>query len=710
MAGGIVAALLRLLHRVEVRGIEAARGVGGCVVVATRRSTIDALLIASALPEPPVILGRPDEGAPGWARRALDRFERVGGLRAAVRAARAGRCCLVLTGDRPDLDGVAAVYGPAALIAGAAGVPVLPLHIDGSGATPHALVRWPGTRRFPKIALTVGTPRRLSAPAEARGRARRVALAEGVYDALAATAFAAFDLDRSVFDALLDARRRFGHDTPILEDAERHPMGFGRLVLGSVALGRALARTAARGEVVGVLLPNANAAALTIFGLHAFGRVPAMLNYSMGAETLVSACRTGRIGTIVTSRRFIALGRLDRIAEALGAEARLVYLEDLRKQVGPLDKLWGLAVSRVPWLLRGRTAPADSPAVLLFTSGSEGAPKGVVLSHANILANVGQVGAVVELVPQDRAVDPLPLFHSFGLTAGMLFPLLHGVPVCLYPSPLHYRAVAELVADDKATLLFATDTFLAGYGRAASDGQLSSVRYAVVGAEPVRDGTRRLYRERFGVEILEGYGATETAPVLAVNTPTHSRPGTVGRFLPGIAHRLEPVEGITDGGRLAVSGPNVMHGYYLPEEPGVLRPPAAGWHETGDIVAVDGDGYVRIVGRFKRFAKIAGEMVSLAAVEALAGQLWADESHVALGLPDTRKGERVVLLTTRAGAGRDELAAFARERGMPELMVPKTVLWVDSIPTLGSGKADYPAVRRMAENALSDGAERRTGT
>jgi acyl-[acyl-carrier-protein]-phospholipid O-acyltransferase/long-chain-fatty-acid--[acyl-carrier-protein] ligase len=600
--------------------------------------------------------------------------------------------------------------GAPALVADRADAPVLPVRIDGAAFTPFAIgKRCPGERWFPKIVLTVRPARRLAVDPNLRGRARRTALAGALYDAMADASLQAYDRDRSIFDALLDARVRFGHDVAILEDAERQPLTYGRLVLASVALGRALTRRAARDEVVGVLLPNANAVAVTLFGLQAFGRVPAMLNYSMGPDALVSACATAKVRTVLTSRRFIALGRLERIAEALAEHTHLVYLEDVRKELRPLDKLCGLAVSRLPALMRGRTSRADSPAAVLFTSGSEGVPKGVVLSHANFLANVAQIAAVVELWPTDRVVNPLPVFHSFGLTAGLLLPLLIGVPTCFYPSPLHYRAVAELVADLKATLLFATDTFLTGYARAAPDGELSSLRYAVAGAEPVREGTRRHYEERFGVRILEGYGATEAAPVLAVNTPTHLRPGTVGRLLPGIEHRLESVQGVSEGGQLVVRGPNVMLGYYLTDQPALLIPPPGGWHGTGDIVVMDSEGYVRIVGRIKRFAKLGGEMVSLAGVEMHAARLWPENRHAAVALPDTRKGERIVLLTSRAGAHREEFVAFARARGISELMVPKSVLWVEEIPTMGTGKADYPAVRRMAENALRETGARKAG-
>ena len=341
--------------------------------------------------------------------------------------------------------------------------------------------------------------------------------------------------------------------------------------------------------------------------------------------------------------------------------------------------------------------------MVLFTSGSEGTPKGVVLSHDNILSNCRQLAARVDFSPTDVLFNALPVFHSFGLTGGLLLPLFSGIRTFLYPSPLHYRIVPELVYATNATIMFGTDTFLAGYARMAHPYDFYAMRYVFAGAEKVRDETRRTWMEKFGIRIMEGYGATECAPVLAVNSPMHFKAGTVGRLLPGIAHRLEPVPGVEQGRRLMVSGPNVMLGYFKAERPGELQPPPDGWYDTGDIVALDEQGFVSILGRAKRFAKIAGEMVSLSAVEALVAELWPDNQHAVVNLPDPRKGEQLVLVTDRFEAARDELSAHARERGAAELMVPKVLLPVDRVPVLGTGKTDYVGATALAEASLAAG-------
>ncbi|TVR08834.1 MAG: 2-acylglycerophosphoethanolamine acyltransferase, partial [Salinarimonadaceae bacterium] len=450
---------------------------------------------------------------------------------------------------------------------------------------------------------------------------------------------------RTLFSALLDARAAFGGNTPILEDAQRKPLTYAAVVTGALALGRKLADGTKPGERVGVFLPSVPAAAVVFFGLHAFGRVPAMLNFTAGPANLVAACKLARIGTIVTSRRFVDEGDLDEALAAIAEGRRVVYLEDVRAGLTSIEKLRAAAESLFAKRLGfGGKAKPDDEGVVLFTSGSEGMPKAVVLTHANLVANAEQVmqHARGALSRSDVFFNPLPVFHSFGLTAGMLLGVLHGIRVFLHPSPLHYRQIPKLLQSSGATFLLATDTFLQGYARAAGESDLSRVRFIIAGAERVREETRRLWG-RYGATILEGYGATECGPVLSCNLPDRNRAGTVGPLLPGLECRLEPVEGISEGARLHVRGPNVMAGYIDPDNPDCLIAPPDGWHDTGDIVSIQ-EGVVSIRGRAKRFAKIGGEMVSLAAVESVIQELWPDHAHVVVALADKRKGEQLILL------------------------------------------------------------------
>jgi acyl-[acyl-carrier-protein]-phospholipid O-acyltransferase/long-chain-fatty-acid--[acyl-carrier-protein] ligase len=421
-----------------------------------------------------------------------------------------------------------------------------------------------------------------------------------------------------------------------------------------------------------------------------------MINFTSGAANIRAACRAAGVPVILASRAFVDKARLGALVADIQKDVRIIYLEDVRATIGLGDKVAGV--------LAGARQPVDrqpnDPAVILFTSGSEGTPKGVVLSHRNILANTAQCLARLAANGEDMVFNVLPVFHSFGLTGGLMMPLLGGVPVYLYPSPLHYRIVPELLYDTCATILFGTDTFLRGYARAAHPYDFRSVRLIVAGAEAVKESTRQTYMERFGVRILEGYGVTETAPVLAMNTPIANKTGTVGRLSPLMRARLEPVAGITEGGRLFVDGPNVMLGYYRAENPGLLEAPAGGWHDTGDIVAIDAQGFITIKGRAKRFAKIGGEMVSLAAVEALASEACPGAALVVVSVPDARKGERLALITTDPALKREAVLRHARARGASELMVPADILVVDSLPLLGTGKPDYVAATALAEARL----------
>ena len=499
----------------------------------------------------------------------------------------------------------------------------------------------------------------------------------------------------SLFDALLDAARQYGPSKPILEDQERHPLSYTDIIRASFALGRKIAAFTTRGETVGVLLPTSSAAVVTFFALHAVGRKPAMLNFTAGLRNLRGAIKVAGVTRILTSHRFIEQGKLHDVIDTLEERCKITYLEDVRASIGPIDRVRALVASLLPRRFRSPQSP-DERAVVLFTSGSFGTPRGVVLTHANILANVFQVAAHIDLDPDWVMFNPLPVFHCFGLTAGSLLPILCGLKAFEYPSPLHTKIIVDLLRETKASVLMATDTFLNQYARAANPGDLSGLNFVVCGAERVREETHNLMAERFGpVPILEGYGATEASPVIAVNTPLDNRRGTVGGLLPYIETRTEPVPGIARGGRLFVKGPNIMAGYL--EADGTLEAPPDGWHDTGDVVEISADDWVTIVGRVKRFAKVAGEMISLTAAEDLASSLWPHARHAVVALPDGRKGERLILVTDHREAEVGKLIAHAHDLGATELVVPRRIVKATDIPVLGSGKIDYVAIERMAE-------------
>ncbi len=500
---------------------------------------------------------------------------------------------------------------------------------------------------------------------------------------------------KTLFEAFVDSSRKFSSSKPVLEDATGGSLTYKKLLIGSNVLARKFKPHVTKGEAVGVLLPNATGGTVTLLALQSLGCIPAMLNYSAGPSTVVSACDTAAVKTVLSSHTFIEKGDLHELVKAMeGAGLQFIWLEEVRESVNFLNKIMSALTSKNPI---AKTKP-DDPAVILFTSGSEGLPKGVVLSHANILANIAQVGARIKFSQtDDKVFSALPVFHSLGLTGGMMLPLIYGVKLFLYPSPLHYKIIPKAVCKTKSTILFGTDTFLGGYARMAKDEDFSSLRMVVAGAEPVKIETMETWKNRFEVDVLEGFGMTEAAPVLAVNTIEERKAGTVGKLLPGIEVKLETVDGIEDGGKLIIKGPNLMLGYMKADQPGILQPRETDWHDTGDIVDIDKDGFVAIKGRVKRFAKIAGEMISLTMIESLVNPLAPDDDHAVVSIPDKRKGEKIILITTSVDLERGKILETIRKRGHSDLLAPSAIEVVNNIPLLGSGKIDYARAKAMVQ-------------
>jgi acyl-[acyl-carrier-protein]-phospholipid O-acyltransferase/long-chain-fatty-acid--[acyl-carrier-protein] ligase len=577
----------------------------------------------------------------------------------------------------------------------------LPVRLDGASRSYFSRLAQQPRRFFPRITLTILPTTQLPMPEAATAKLRRRKAGEALRRLMQEMLFA-LSARQTLFSGLCDAIELHGRGRRIVEDIKQVEYSYHDLLKMTLVLGRLAGRLTRPGERVGLLLPNMTPTLGLLLGLSALKRVPAMLNYSAGVDGMQAACAAAEIRTVISSRAFVEQAKLgDKLAALQGLE-RIVYLEDLREQMSFFDKLWLMGWALWFPLCGEVSSSPEEAAVVLFTSGSEGKPKGVVLSHRAIFANIAQIRAIIDFSTEDRVLNVLPLFHSFGLSAGTLLPVLSGAGLFLYPSPLHYRVIPELAYDRGCTVLFGTSTFLGNYARFAHPYDFYRLRYVVAGAEKLSVAVRDLWFEKFGIRILEGYGATETAPVMSVNTPMAFRSGTVGQLLPGMEYRLRPVPGIDRGGLLHVRGPNLMSGYLKADRPGVLQAPASeigeGWYETGDIVDVDEDGFLHIIGRVKRFAKIAGEMISLEVVEKLAFAASPGAQHAASSQADASKGEALVLFTTDAALNRESLQKEARQLGMPELAVPKKIVPVAALPLLGTGKTDYVSLKRMAED------------
>ncbi len=707
-------ALLTLLYRVEVTGLEHYEEAGKRVlIVANHTSFLDPLLLGVFLPDDITFAINTHISEQWWLKPFLG-LSRVFpmnpthplSLKDLIHHLQTDTKTVIFPEGRITVTGtLMKIYDGTGMVADKSGAAVLPIRIDGGQYTHFSrLQKIVRLRLFPKITIKILPPTRLVVPAELKGKTRRHYSGRILANLMTEMMLATSNYRQSIFSGLLEARQIHGGKHIVAEDLERRPLNYNNLITRTLAIGNALKKITETGEAVGIFLPNSTKTLCVILGLQLHGRIPAMLNYSTGSAGMFSACQTAKVKIVLTSRYFIELGHLTNEADHLAQQVKLVYLEDLAAHICAGDKFtaWLQARTADYWYAHEQHNP-DSPAVILFTSGSEGVPKGVVLSHSNVLANLKQLEACISFNAQDVVLNFLPMFHSFGFTVGTMLPILNGMKVFFYPTPLHYAIIPEMAYELHATIMFGTNTFLAAYAKKAHPYDFFNMRYVVAGAEKLQETTRQLWADKFGIRVLEGYGATETTPITSVNTPMYYKAGTVGRFMPAMEYKLEPIEGIEEAGRLHVKGPNIMLGYFLADNPAVLVPPKSiygeGWYDTGDIVNVDEEGFISIRGRSKRFAKVSGEMVSLTAVETLATNAWPDAHHAAISLPDPKKGEQVILVTTQKQATVQQLAAASQ--GVASISLPKKIIIVDAIPVMATGKTNYIAVTELAKGSKS---------
>lgn len=702
----VIQKLFTILYKVEIRGLENYRQAGNRVlIVANHLSFLDALLIAIFLPQKPLFAINTFIARQWWMKPflvladtyALDPTNPMA-TKSLINEIKKDRKCVIFPEGRITVTGsLMKIYEGPGMIADKSDAMILPIRLDGAQYTPFSRLKGRvRIRLFPKITLTILPPVKFEVSKEIVGKQRRAANADKLYDIMTEMLFESSDYKKTLFESLLDAKKIHGRKHQIAVDVERKPITYSQLITRCFILAKQITKQTRSGEFVGFMLPNMVSSIVTFFAMQACGRVPAMLNFSTGSANFIAACQVAKIKTIYTSKRFVEGAKLSHLVEAASKEGvSVIYLENIRNKISFIDKLSGIFAEKfsTKHYKKISAAKANDAAVVLFTSGSEGTPKGVVLSHQNIQSNRFQLSSRVDFSSRDTVFNALPIFHSFGLTGGTLLPLLSGIKTFFYPSPLHYRIVPELVYDTNATIMFGTNTFLANYARFANAYDFYSIRYVFAGAEKLDEETRKIWSEKFGVRIFEGYGATETSPALSTNTPMHNKPGTVGRLMPGVKFKLEEIPGITDGKKLLVSGPNVMKGYLLAANPGVIVPPQDGWYDTGDIVAIDEKGYISIKGRAKRFAKVAGEMVSLTAAEANVGKLSPSFAHAIVAVADAKKGEQLVLMTTDFALKRSDISSYFKQVGFTELAVPKDIIAVEKLPLLGTGKVDYVAVK-----------------
>ena len=703
--------VLQKCFHVTVSGLEHYHALGKkAIIVANHTSFLDAALLAAFLPDRVFFAINTHMAKRWWMKIVLhfaDTFTVDPGapmsMKVIIKQVNKNRKCIIFPEGRITVTGsLMKVYEGPGVIADKTGAPLLPIRIDGAQYSYFSRMRHKNKLRlFPRISLTILPPQKLSCDASS-SRLRRKQMGQQLYEVMVNLMVESVNFDQTLLQRLFEMQSLKGGKKIVYEDPKRAPIDYNTLILQASVLADVLGRRTCFKERVGVLLPTLNITMVLFFALQLRHRIPAMLNFTAGSKSLLSACKTAVITQVVSSREFVEKARLVPLVDQLIEDGlKVMWLEDLPSSIGLLTKIRGYLRARLPALFQYpeiKTISPTDPAVVLFTSGSEGSPKAVQLSHRNIIANVTQVIACSDFNPSDIIFNFLPVFHSFGLTAGALLPVLTGVRAFLYPNPLHFRVIPELVYDTNATIMFATNTFLNGFAKYAHPYDFYSIRSIYAGAEKLKRSTEKLWLEEYGVRIFEGYGVTETSPIIAVNTALSHRKGSVGKLLPTMLYRLEPVEGIEKGGRLFVKGPNVMLGYIDPSDHNKTIRPPQGWHDTGDIVAFDEDGFMYILGRAKRFAKISGEMVSLSSVEAYIEKLWPDHQHAVVSVQDERKGERLVLFTTYPDPDLKVIIDYVHQHGIPDLTVPKVIHVVDALPALGTGKVDYVALDKLAQS------------
>lgn len=694
--------LLKLCFRVRVGGLDRLAQAGDrVVIVANHQSFLDPMLLAVFMPEKPAFAMNSYQAEKWYFKPLMKPFEifridpsKPMSTKSLIAALRKGRKVVIFPEGRiTSTGGLMKIYDGSGMIIDRTDATIIPVRIDGAQFSKFSRMQGKSPLRwFPRVTITFMPPQKMKLPADMPARQRRKAAGQKLYRIMSEAMFHGSRWNNTILKAAIENGYQTGFSRELFSDVNRVELSLRQLFIRSYVLSSIWRERMIGEKNIGVLLPTSLAGLVSFVSLHLAGKVPAMINFASGNHNILHARHTAQLSSIITSRRFVQQGKLEAVIEALKPHCKIFYLEDIRDEITTPQRLCGLIKGWFPRLFLPKATPGDN-AVILFTSGSEGTPKGVVLSHANIMGNLQQAIARIDLAPEDVVFNALPMFHSFGLSIGTLLPLTRGMKVFFYPTPLHYRVIPELCYDTSATIMLGTDTFFNGYARYAHPYDFYNVRFAVAGAERLREETRQLYLNKFGVTILQGYGVTETSPVISVNTPLEHKPGTVGVALPGIECRLEAIEGLEGAGRLWVRGPNVMLGYMRGENPGEVQV-QDDWYDTGDIVSIDDEGFLTIQGRAKRFAKIGGEMVSLGAVEECAAALWPDAAHAAIAIADPRKGEQVVLVTEEVTAERISFSSFARERGLPEISFPRKVMNIDTLPRLGSGKLDYISIQQ----------------
>lgn len=700
-------AYFSVFHRVRVDGLDRIPGNSEkLILIANHASYLDGVILWTYLPLPLKIVVDRNITLNTWVRPFLKKDFIIPidsmnpyALKEVIRTVNDGSPLLVFPeGRRTSTGSIMKIYDGTGFVAYKTGAAILPIYIKDTYSTLFAR-KHPGRRVFTRVSVTIGEMQRGINLDHLPAKKRKREATRTLYRLLCNVYLEAHYRPSTLGREFIRLCKQNGKRTAV-GDSTGVRLSYRKSLLGAFALGRSVCRMAKGTEkTVGILLPNLSVSAILFMGLQVFGKVPALLNFASGSTALGHAMELADVDTVVTSRQFLERVRL---STTVFGTRQLLFLEDLKDSIRPRDKVLALFNTLFPAPFQ-RMSPGDEKTVatILFTSGSEGVPKGVPLSHENIIINVYQGLSRVDVTREDCFLNVLPIFHSFGLTVGTIIPLFANARVFFHVSPLHYRIVPELAYAHECTILLATNTFLAGYGRRGSPYDFRSMRYVFCGGEALSEPVFQHYAKTFGLRVMSGYGVTECSPIISMNSAVQHEYGTVGAVLPGMEYRLVATEGIDDKGgtvgRLFVRGRNVMEGYlknekanhkYLVED--------KGWYDTGDVVEITEEGSLKIVGRLKRFAKVSGEMISLTALEeALIREMEGPKDVAVMAVKDAVKGERLVLVTNNPHLQSKEVRRVLRGQGFSDLAVPSETRFIREIPKLGTGKIDYVTLEKM---------------
>ena len=708
---------LKILFRVRIEGEEYLQpSKDPTLIVCNHTSLLDGVMLYAFLPEAPVFLVNKTT-AEVWyfkiflypiAKLLIDDLHPMT-LKKAVKHLVAGDAIVVFPEGRITTTGVLMkIYDGPAMLAAKSGAKIMPIGIEGLQHSRFSYLKSSlRLKILPAVKITISAPELFESYDSLPVKTRRARRSQAMFQIMQKISFKNTYENENLFESLMRSAKKHGESTPIISDPNNPKVTYRSLIARAFILSEFLEPDLLTVNRVGILLPSTVAAATAFFALQHQGKEVVLLNFSGGLTPLMKAISISKIEFVITSSTFVDVAGIHKEISAIETVTKVVFLEDIKERITLKAKVKGLALSILAKYSNQTHTNNPGPeqcAVILFTSGSEGSPKGVALSHANILKNYAQAQVLISINKHDHVLNVLPIFHAFGLVIGLITPLLKGTPSYQYPSPLHYRKIPEICYQQNISCLLGTNTFLANYAKHASEYDFYNVKWVLSGAEKLTQSTKNLWQSRFGVRIFEGYGVTEASPVLAVNHPLYHRENTVGKLLPNIEHRLIDVDGLIEGGELAVKGPNIMLGYL--NENGGISPTSGklglGWYDTGDIVEVDDDGFIAIIGRQKRFAKIGGEMVSLATIENFVQDTWPEFDHVAVALEDFQRGEQIVLLTTKVDLQKSELIEAGKKRGLAPIYFAKKVFYIDEVPYLPTGKIDHSSLKMLATEFIAD--------